>query len=152
MQNFQWLIKNKVEFQRKTKKTSCKISRGLDFLALKFARDVTYISVPNFQEWSFVLPGFFMGTEHKKNSRVFFKKVCPQTPPPCFFSGIAHSRTIELNWSYKALAQREALTLCQDRAFASFSCVLSSATVLGRFIHLYCDTVSLGRGALLFGK
>ena len=97
MQNFQWLIKNKVEFQRKTKKTSCKISRGLDFLALKFARDVTYISVPNFQEWSFVLPGIFMGTEHKKNSRVFFKKVCPQTPPPCFFSGIAHSRTIELN-------------------------------------------------------
>ena len=43
----------------------------------------------------------------------------------CFFSGIAHFKITDLNWSYKALAQKEALTLCQDRAFASFLCVLS---------------------------
>ena len=85
MQNFQWLIKNKVEFQRKTKKTSCKISRGLDFLALKFARDVTYISVPNFQECSFVLPGIFMGTEHKKKFQGFFQKSMSSDPPSLFF-------------------------------------------------------------------
>ena len=130
MQNFQWLIKNKVKSPRKTKKTSCKISRSLDFLALKFARDVTYISVPDFQRWRFVLPGIFMGTEHIKKCQGFFQKSMSSDPPSLFFfSGIAHSRTIKLNWSYKALAQREALTLCQDRAFASFSCVLSSATV-----------------------
>ena len=130
MQNFQWLIKNKVESPGKTKKTSCKISRSLYFLVLKFARDVTYISVPDFQRWRFVLPGIFMGTEHIKKCQGFFQKSMSSDPPSLlFFSGIAHSRTIKLNWSYKALAQREALTLCQDRAFASFSCVLSSATV-----------------------
>ena len=69
-----------------------------------------------------------------------------------FFSGIAHSKIIDLNWSYKALAQKEALTLCQDRAFASFSCVLSLALALGRFIRLHCHTGSWGRGAPLHGK
>ena len=40
-QNFQGLIKNKVEFPRETKKNSCEISRDLGFLALKFPRDIT---------------------------------------------------------------------------------------------------------------
>ena len=69
-----------------------------------------------------------------------------------FFSGIAHSKTIDLNWSYEALVQKEALTIYQDRAFASFSCVLSLSSVLGRFAYLYCDIGSLGRGAPQYGK
>ena len=81
----------------------------------------------------------------------FFQKSMSSNPP-VFFSGKAHSKTIDLNRSYEALIQKEALTLCQDRAFASFSCVLLLASVLGRFIHLYCDTGSLGRGAPLYGK
>ena len=151
MQNFQGLIKNKVDIPRETKKKSCKISSGLDFLALEFLRDVTYIIIPNFQGWSFVLPGISRGTENNnKNFRLFPKRYVLK--PPWFFSVIAQSKAIDLNWSYEALAQREALTLCQDRAFASFSCVLLLASVLGRFIHLYCDTGSLGRGAPLYGK
>ena len=68
----------------------------------------------------------------------FFQKSMSSNPP-AFFSGKAHSKTIDLNRSYEALIQKEALTLCQDRAFASFSCVLSLASVLGRFTHMYCD-------------
>ena len=30
--------------------------------------------------------------------------------------------------------------MCQDRVFASFLCVLSLSSVLGSFIHMYCDT------------
>ena len=108
MQNFQWLIKNKVEFPRETKKNSCEMSRGLVFLVFKFSWDIIYIILPNFHGLSL---------------------------------------TIDLNWSYKALARIEALTLCQDRAFASFSYFLSLLSVLERFTHLYCDTDSLGRGA-----
>ena len=59
----------------------------------------------------------------------FQKKVCPQPPSstPCLFfsSGIAHSKTIDLKWSYEALA--------------SFSCVLSLLSVLERFTHLFCE-------------
>ena len=62
MQNFQGLIKNKVEFPRETKKNLCKTSRGLGLLALKFPRNVTYIILPNFYGWSFVLPGTSRGT------------------------------------------------------------------------------------------
>ena len=65
-------------------------------------------------------------------------------PPVCFFSGVAHSKTIDLNWSYKALAKKKALTIYQDRAFASFSCVQLLSSVLQRFTHLYCDISSLG--------
>ena len=67
--------------------------------------------------------------------------------PRLFFPEIAYFETIDLSCSYEALAQKQALTICQDRVFASFSCVLSVLSVLGRFIHLYCDTGSLGRGA-----
>ena len=42
-----------------------------------------------------------------------------------------HSKTSDLNCLYEALAQREALTICQDRVFASFLCVLSLSSVLG---------------------
>ena len=49
----------------------------------------------------------------------FFKKnvLNPPLPPPCLFfsSGIAHSKTTDLKWSYEALAQKEALTICQDQ-------------------------------------
>ena len=55
------------------------------FLALKLARDVTYIMLPNFQGWGFVLPETSRGTEkNQKTSRVSFKKVCPD-PPFVFF-------------------------------------------------------------------
>ena len=81
MQSFQGLIKNRVDIPRETKKKSCKISSGLDFLALEFLRDVTLIIIPNFQGWSFVFPGISRGTENNnKNFRAFPKKVCPQTP------------------------------------------------------------------------
>ena len=75
----------------------------------------------------------------------------PLTPLPCliFSSGIAHSKAIDLNWSYEALAKKEALTISQGRAFASFIifaflCVLSLPSLLGRFSHLHWDTSSLG--------
>ena len=113
----------------------------------------SYIILPNFQGRSFVLTRISRGTEkNKKNSRDFFKKVMCSPPPPLplppslfgFFSGITQSKIIDLNRSYEALAQKEGLTVCQDRAFASFPCVLSLSSVLGRFTHLYCDTSSLG--------
>ena len=112
----------------------------------------SYIILPNFQGRSFVLTRISRGTEkNKKNFRDFFKKVmCPPPPPPLppslfgFFSGITQSKITDLNRSYEALAQKEGLTVCQDRAFASFPCVLSLSSVLGRFTHLYCDTSSLG--------
>ena len=98
MQNFQGLIKNKVKFPRETKKDSCEISRGLDFLTLKSPRDVTYIILPNFQGWSFVLSEISRDTEkNKKNPGIFSKKVCPETPLFVCFSGIAHCKTIDLN-------------------------------------------------------
>ena len=133
-----------MEFSRReTKKKPCEISKRLDFLALKFSRDVTYIMLPNFHGWRFVLPGISRGTEKiKKNQGFFFKRVCPQIP--LFFFVIPHSKTIYLNWSYKALSQKEALILCQDRALASFSCVLSLVSVLKRFTHLYSITAHWG--------
>ena len=81
----------------------------------------------------------------------FFQKSMSSTPFIIFF-GIAYSEKLDLNWYCKELAQKEALTLCQDRAFAPFSCVLSLSLVLGRLTHLHCDTSSLGRGAPLHGK
>ena len=64
--------------------------------------------------------GISLGTEkNKKMSSI------PSPLFGCFFSGIAHFKITDLNWSYKALAQKEALNLCQYRAFASFLCVLS---------------------------
>ena len=120
-------------------------------LALKFLRDVTYITLPNFQGWNFLLEISRGSEKNQSNSRVFFKKSTPLTPLPCliFSSGIAHSKAIDLNWSYEALAKKEALTISQVRAFASFIifaflCVLSLPSLLGRFAHLHWDTSSLG--------
>ena len=47
------------------------------------------------------------------------------------------SKTNDLNCSYEALVQKNALTICHDGVFASFLCVLSLSSVLGRFIQLY---------------
>ena len=90
--------------------------------------------------------------EKPKQFQGFFsKKIMPLTPLPCliFSSGTAHSKAIDLNWSYEALAKKEALTISQVRAFASFIifaflCVLSLPSLLGRFAHLHWDTSSLG--------
>ena len=120
-------------------------------LALKFLRDVTYITLPNFQGWNFLLEISRGSEKNQSNSRVFFKKIMPLTPLPCliFSSGTAHFKAIDLNWSYEALAKKEALTISQGRAFASFIifaflCVLSLPSLLGRFAHLHWDTSSLG--------
>ena len=59
--------------------------------------------------------------------------------------GLQDSKTSDLNCFYEALVQKVSLTICQDRVFASFLCALSLSSVLGRFIHLYCDTGSLRR-------
>ena len=64
--------------------------------------------------------------------------------------GLRDSKTSDLNCSYKVLVQKEVLTICQDRVFASFLCILS-LSVLGRFIHLYCDSGSLGRSTPAWG-
>ena len=65
--------------------------------------------------------------------------------------GLQDSKTSDLNCSYEALVQKEALTVFQDRVFASFLCVLSLSSVLPRFIYLHCDTGSLGRSTPAWG-
>ena len=97
----------------------------------------------------------FPGEQRKtKTNPVFFqKKSMSSTPPPIvFFSGIAYSKLIDLNWSYEALARKEALTICQDSAFASLSCVLSLSSVQGKFKHLHCGSGLWRRGAVRHGK
>ena len=49
----------------------------------------------------------------------------PTPPLVCLFflEQPIPSKTIDLNWSYAAPAQKVALTICQDRVFQSFSCV-----------------------------
>ena len=46
------------------------------------------------------------------------------------------SKTSDLNCSYEAFVEKEALAICHGM-FASFLCVLSLLSVFGRFIHLY---------------
>ena len=41
--------------------------------------------------------------------------------------------------SHETLVWKEALTICSDKVFASFLCVLSLSSVIGSFIHIYCD-------------
>ena len=66
-----------------------------------------------------------------------FVTLNPPPSAPCWFfsSGIAHSKIIDLNWSYEVLDHKEALTLCEDRAFASFSCVLPLYIINFRKVH-----------------
>ena len=45
------------------------------------------------------------------------------------------SKTSDLNGFYKVLVQKEALTICQDRTFASFLCALSLSSVLAKTVH-----------------
>ena len=59
--------------------------------------------------------------------------------------GLWDYKTSDLNCSYEAHIQKEALTICEYKVFASFLCVLSLSSVLGRLFQLYCDTDSLGR-------
>ena len=54
--------------------------------------------------------------------------------------GLRDSKSSNFNYSSEAILQEEALNICQDRVFTSFVCVLSLSSVLGGFIHLYCDT------------
>ena len=55
------------------------------------------------------------------------------------------SKTSAWNCSYEILAQKEAMTIYQDRVFESFLCVLSVSSVSRGFLQIYCDTGSLGR-------
>ena len=66
--------------------------------------------------------------------------------------GLQDSKTSDLNCSYEVVVQKEALTTCQDRVLATFLWVLSLSSVLGRIIHLYCDTSLLGRSTLKMGS
>ena len=43
--------------------------------------------------------------------------------------GHRDSKASDLNCTYETLVQKEALTICQDRVFASFLCVLSLSSV-----------------------
>ena len=63
--------------------------------------------------------------------------------------GFQDSKTSELNCSYRK--RHLSRSTCQDRVFASSLYVLSLSSVLGRFIHLYCHTDSLGRGTRNIG-
>ena len=58
------------------------------------------------------------------------------------------SKTSYLNCFYEAIAQKEALTVRHDGVFASFLCVLSLSSVLGRFLHLYWTIQEKNTGGL----
>ena len=66
--------------------------------------------------------------------------------------GLREAQTSDLNRSYKALVQKEAMTACQDRVFASFLCVLSLSSVLGRFIQLYYPDSGMYKYKTLFNQ
>ena len=83
-----------MEFPRKTNKNSCDISRGLDFLALKFPRDVKYIILPKFVELCFAW-NFQRCKGKQKNVQGFFKKVCPQTPLFFFWKSLFQNNWLE---------------------------------------------------------
>ena len=123
-------------------------------LALEFSRDLTqsfFVESPGL-ELCFVWNS--RGKVKKmKNFRDVFKKVCPHIMPnilhwnqfmekkpvvgmTSYFSpiygtvfelaqGLQDSRTSDFKCSYGALVQKEAFTICQDRLFTSFFCVLS---------------------------
>ena len=85
----------------------------------------------------------FSGVQRKtKKILGFFSKNYVLNPPVCLFFWNSPFQIIDLNLSYKAFPQKEALNFCLDRESASFSCVLSSASVLGRFI---CIVVLVGK-------
>ena len=136
MQNFQELIKNNTEYPRNTKKNSCEISRGLCFWLWNF-RGINIHNFTKFPGVEFCFTWNFQ--EVQKKTKTILGVVFTLPPPPptllVFASGIAHSKIIDLNWSYKVLAQKEALTICKDRAFASFSCVLSLYIISFRKVH-----------------
>ena len=77
----------------------------------------------------------FSGVQRKtKKILGFFSKNYALNPPVCLFFWNSPFQIIDLNLSCKAFSQKGALNFCLDRESASFSCVLSSASVLGRFI------------------
>ena len=119
MQNFQHLFKNNVEYPRETKKNLCVISRGLErcsfsksFFCLEVSEGCNINNFTKFPEVELCFTWNFQGNREKwKQVQRFFKKrVCLNPPPPAclvFSSGIAHSETIDSNWSYEAFAQKE---------------------------------------------
>ena len=67
------------------------------------------------------------------NSKLFSS--CRTVLEPAY--GLRDSETSDLNCSYEALIQKEALIVCHDRVFESFLCVLSLSSVLGKFIEMH---------------
>ena len=60
--------------------------------------------------------------------------------------------SLDMEWSsYEELVWKKALTICQDRLFASFLCVLPLSSDLGSFIQMYCGTGSPGRSTPAWG-
>ena len=66
--------------------------------------------------------------------------------------GLRKSLARDLNCSYEVLVQKEALTICQDRVFASFLCVLSLLSVLGKFKQLYYPDNGIFKYKKLFNQ
>ena len=57
-----------------------------------------------------------------------------------------------LIFSNEALVQKEEMTIRQDKVFASFLCVLSLSSVLGRFIQLCYPDNSMYKYKTLFNQ
>ena len=110
------------------------------FLGLKFQEGCNIHNLTKFPgvELYKVFFGFEISKGYNIHSFTKFSgmEFCPQPPPCCVFSsGVVHSKVTDLNWSYEALSQKEALTVCEDRAFASVSCVLSLSSILVRKVY-----------------
>ena len=65
------------------------------------------------------------------------------------------SKTSDSNCFYKVLVQKEALTICQDRTFASFLCALLLSSVLTKTVHTSARKIKQkgggGRGNWVYG-
>ena len=66
--------------------------------------------------------------------------------------GLRDTKTSDLNYSYEALVQNEAMTICKNRVLASFLCVLSLSSVFGRFIQLYYPDSGMYKYKALFNQ
>ena len=64
---------------------------------------------------------------------------------------LQYYKTSDSNKLYKVLVQKEALIICHHRVFASFLCVLSLSSVLGRFIEL-CYPDNSGKFKNMFSR
>ena len=66
--------------------------------------------------------------------------------------GLRDTKTSDLNCSYEALVQNEAMSICKNRVLASFLCVLSLSSVFGRFIQLYYPDSGMYKYKALFNQ